>query len=274
MKKNVKLTIASIIVIALGITTYFGTKNDKKVSIASVENSTATVDKGIIVGTTGQTFPNTYYDKNDKLTGFDIEVTEEIAKKLGYDIKWEVIGDVPGLLTAVDSGKIDTVANAVTVLPARQEIYDFSNTVGYYAAQIAVKTDSDYQTVKDLEGKTVSATLGSSNVTLLEAYNSKVNIQTYDDRSAVFSDANNGKVDGVLNQRQFLQQTIKDQGLDLRIIDENIGWNEAAYPFAKTDEATLLREEFNSSLKELAEDGTLEKLSDKYFGENITKQEK
>ncbi len=46
---------------------------------------------------------------------------------------------MPGLLTAVDSGQIDTVANAVTILPECQKKYDFSNTVAYYAAQIAVK---------------------------------------------------------------------------------------------------------------------------------------
>lgn len=271
MKKNVKPIIALLIVVVLAVAAYFGFSGNN--SSKAISSSSSSESKTITVGTTGQTYPNTYYDDDDNLTGFDIEVTEAIAEKLGYQIEWEIIGDVPGLLTAVDSGKIDTVANAVTVLPEREETYDFSNTVAYYAAQIAVKTDSDYQSVSDLDGKTVSATLGSSNITLLEAYDPNVNIKTYDDRSAVFSDANNGVVDGVLNQRQFLQQTIKEQNLDLRIIDENIGWNEAAYPFAKTDEGSDLRKEFNSALKELDEDGTLAELSDKYFGENVTVKE-
>lgn len=273
MKKNIRVVFAGLIVILLAFATYFGIKGNTSTNSNTDSSTSTSSSKTITIGTTGQTYPNTYYDDDNNLTGFDIEVTEAITKKLGYSIKWEIIGDVPGLLTAVDSGKIDTVANAVTVLPERQETYDFSDTVAYYAAQIAVKTDSSYQTVADLDGKTVSATLGSSNINLLEAYDSKVNIKTYDDRSAVFSDANSGAVDGVLNQRQFLQQTIKEQGLDLRIIDENIGWNEAAYPFAKTDEGNSLKEEFNSALKELSKDGTLKELSEKYFSEDVTVKE-
>lgn len=268
MKKNVRLGIGLIIVIALVVGGYLGLKGNS----SSSNNENSSSSKTLTVGTTGQTYPNTYYDKNKKLTGFDVDVTKAVAKKLGYKIKWKTIGDVPGLLTAVDSGQIDTVANAVIILPERQKKYDFSNTVAYYAAQIAVKKDSDYHSVFDLNGKTVSATLGSSNINLLKDYNPDIKIKTYDDRSAVFTDAAAGKVDGVLNQRQFLQEIIKKQHLDLRIINENIGWNEAAYPFAKTDNEKDLQKKFNKALQELQKDGTLTKLSQKYFNEDVTKK--
>lgn len=219
-----------------------------------------------------QTFPNSFKKDNGELTGFDIELTEAIANELGYSVDWEIIGDVPGLLSALDAGKIDSVANAITILPERKEKYDFSTPVGYYAAEIAVKNNSEFQSVSDLEGKTISATLGSSNVTLLKEYNPKVNIKTYDDRSAIFTDADNGVVDGVVNQKQFLKQTIEEQGLDLRIIDEVVGWNESAYPFAKTKEGDTLKKEFNQAITKLQEDGTLARISEKYYGEDITEK--
>lgn len=235
-------------------------------------NSRASESKTITVGTTAQTYPNSY-KKNDKLTGFDIDVTNAVAKKIGYKVKWKVIGDVPGLFGALDSGKVQTIANAVTVLPAREKNYDFSNNYSYYAAQIAVPKNSTAKSVKDLDGKTVSATIGSSNIDLLKKYDSKVNIKSYDDRNGVFTDAASGKVAGVLNQRQFLQTTIKKQNLNLRIINENIGMNKAAFPFKKnSSESKKLRQKFNKALKELEKDGTLKKLSEKYFNEDVTKE--
>ena len=272
MKKNIKAIIAVLVVVVLAVAAYFGSQNGKSSEKTTSSSSESSSSRTITVGTSAQTFPNTYKDDDGNLTGFDVEITEAIAKELGYKVNWEIIGDVPGLLTAVGSGKIDTVANAVTVLPERKELYNFSDTVAYYAAEIAVKKDSSYNSVADLDGKTVSATLGSSNITLLEAYDPAVNIKSYDDRSAVFSDANSGAVDGVLNQKQFLQKTIEEQGLDLRIIDEVIGWNEAAYPFAKTKDGEVLQSEFNTAIKKLLKDGTFAEISEKYFNENITEK--
>lgn len=240
------------------------------VLVSGCSKGSADNKKTLTVGTTAQTYPNSY-KKNDKLVGFDIDVTNAVAKKIGYKVRWKVIGDVPGLFGALDSGKIDTIANAVTVLPARQKNYNFSRVYSRYPAQIAVLKDSKYKSVKDLEGKTVSATIGSSNIDLLKKYNSKVNIKTYDDRNAVFTDANSGKVDGVLNQRQFLQTTIKKQKLNLRILKDVIGENRAAYPFKKKQDQKL-RQKISDALKTLEKDGTLSKISKKYFNEDVTQK--
>ncbi|MFD1484783.1 transporter substrate-binding domain-containing protein [Lacticaseibacillus baoqingensis] len=240
--------------------------------LAGCGQQSASSQKKLVVGTTEQTYPNSY-KKNGKLAGFDIDVTNAIAKKMGYQVTWKVIGDVPGLFGALDSNKVDTIANAVTVLPARKKTYAFSDNYAYDPGQIAVPTSSSAKSVKDLEGKTVSATLGSSNIDLLKKYDPKVNVKPYDDRNGVFTDANNGKVAGVLNQRQLLRTTIKKQNLKLRILSDKIGINETAFPFKKGDaKADKLRTKYNQALKALAKDGTLKKLSVKYFGEDITKQ--
>lgn len=255
MKKLIKLVTLAVIAVVGSIT---------------IVNQTAHA-KTITVGTTAQTYPNSY-KKNGKLTGFDIDVTKAVAKKLGYKVKFKVIGDVPSLLESVKSGKVDTVANSVTVSASRKKNYQFSRVFAYYATQIAVKKDSKIKTIKQLDGKTVSATLGSSNIQILKDYDPKIKIKPYDDRNAVFTDAANGTVDGVLNQRQLLQQTIKKQHLDLRIVKGVAGWNDSAYPFQKSSKGTALKKKFNTALKQLQTDGTLAKLSQKYFGENVTQK--
>ena len=228
--------------------------------------------KTLTVGTTAQTYPNSY-KKNGKLKGFDIDLTKAVAKKLGYKVKFKVVGDVPGLLEDLKSGKVDTVANAITVNASRKKSYYFSNVYAYYAAQIAVKKDSSAKSIKDLEGKTVSATVGSSNIDILKKYDSKIKIKSYDDRNTAFTDAANGTVAGVLNQRQFLQQTIKKQNLNLRILKGVAGWNKAAFPFQKNAKGQKLQKKFNKALRELKDDGTITKLSKKYYNnEDVTKQ--
>lgn len=222
----------------------------------------------LTVGTTAQTYP-TSYKKGDKLTGFDVAVTKEMGDK----VKFKVVGDIPSLFGELDKGSIDTIANSVTVLPEREKKYSFSPVYSYYPAQIAVKKDSKYKTIKDLEGKTVSATVGSSNIDLLQKYDSKIKIKKYDDRNAVFTDANNGTVAGVLNQRQFLEETIKKQNLDLRILKGVAGWNKSAFPFAKNSKAQAKQKKFDKALLKLKKDGTLSRLSKKYYnGEDVTKK--
>lgn len=96
---------------------------------------------------------------------------------MGDKVKFKVVGDIPSLFGELDKGSIDTIANSVTVLLERQKKYNFSPVYSYYAAQITVKKDSKYKTIKDLEGKTVSATVGSSNIDLLKKYDPKIKIK-------------------------------------------------------------------------------------------------
>ncbi len=128
---------------------------------------------------------------------------------MGDKVKFKVVGDIPSLFGELDKGSIDTIANSVTVLLERQKKYNFSPVYSYYAAQITVKKDSKYKTIKDLEGKTVSATVGSSNIDLLKKYDPKIKIKKYDDRNAVFTDANNGTVAGVVNHHPLKSMALR-----------------------------------------------------------------
>lgn len=226
----------------------------------------------LTVGTTAQTYP-TSYRKDGKLTGFDVAVAKTVGKEMGAKVKFKVVGDVPSLFGELDQGNIDTIANSITVLPAREKKYHFSPAYSYYAAQIAVLKDSKYHTLKDLAGKTVAAPVGSSNIDLLEKYDSRIKIKKYDDRNAVFTDANNGTVAGVLNQRQFIQETVKKQHLNLRIVKGVAGWNVTAFPFAKDKQAQAKQKRFDKALTKLKQDGTLAKLSKQFYnGADVTKK--
>lgn len=225
--------------------------------------------KTITLGTTGQSYPNGYKD-GDKLVGFDVEVAEAIAKRLNYQIKWVTV-DFAGLIGQLDGGKIDSIANAVAVTPERAEKYTFSTPYSFYATQVATnKANTKINSLDDLEGKTVAGVLGSNNVKSLQSYNSKIKIKTYETRDGAISDAVKNQVAGFVNTRPILKATIEKNKLPLKIIDGAAAEDKVAFPFLKNAKGKKLQKAFDKELKRLQEDGTLKKISEKYFDEDIT----
>ncbi|PJN90490.1 amino acid ABC transporter substrate-binding protein [Bacillus sp. mrc49] len=227
--------------------------------------------KTIKVGSTGQSYPNGYQE-NGKLTGFDVELTERIAKNLGYKVEW-VTSDFSGIMGQLGSGKLDTVANAVAITTERQEQFHFTDPYSYYGAQIVSNTkNKEIKSLEDLKGKTVSGVLGSNNIANLEKYDKKgeIKIRTYETRDGAMQDAINNRVDGYINSRPILVAEIKKNDLPLKLVGDPVAYENVGYPFPKTEKGKKLNEEFTTEIKKLKEDGTLAKLSNKYFGEDIT----
>ncbi|MGG0288558.1 amino acid ABC transporter substrate-binding protein [Peribacillus butanolivorans] len=239
---------------------------------AKQENtSTDSEQKTIRVGSTGQSYPNGYQE-NGKLTGFDVELTELIAEDLGYKVEW-VTSDFSGIMGQLGSGKLDTVANAVAITPERQEQFHFTEPYSYYGAQIVTNTkNTDIKTLDDLKGKTVSGVLGSNNIANLEKYdkNGDIKIRTYETRDGAMQDAINNRVDGYINSRPILVAEIKKNDLPLTLVGDPVAYENVGYPFTKTEKGEKFKEEFTTEIQKLKEDGTLAKLSNKYFGEDIT----
>nr|WP_106782326.1 amino acid ABC transporter substrate-binding protein [Lysinibacillus timonensis] len=238
------------------------------------EGTNQTEEKKVIrVGATGQSYPNSYKE-NDKLVGFDVEVLETVANNLGYEVEW-VNSDFSGLLGQLETGKIDTIANAVAVTAEREEKYDFSEPYSYLGITIVTHEENDHiNTLEDLKGKTVSGVLGSNNVKNLEAYdkNGEIAIRTYETRDGAMNDAINKRVDGYVNAKASLLAEINKGDLPLKFVGEPFVYEAVAFPFVKgTNEE--LREAISAEVQKLHEDGTISELSIKYYGEDVSKKD-
>jgi putative amino-acid transport system substrate-binding protein len=110
-----KLNITLVALAGLGILSACGNQETN----SSASSDSAASEKVLKVGSTGQSFPNGYKE-GDKLVGFDVELAEKIAGNLGYKIEW-VTTDFSGLMAQLESGRIDTVANAVAITEERSE---------------------------------------------------------------------------------------------------------------------------------------------------------
>ena len=79
----------------------------------------------IVIGTEGTYAPFTFHDESGKLTGFDVEIAQEVANRLGVEAEFlETQWDA--MFAGLDSKRFDMVANQVGIKPERQEKYDFS----------------------------------------------------------------------------------------------------------------------------------------------------
>lgn len=232
-------------------------------------------DNVLHVGATGQSYPFAYKE-NGKLTGFDVDVMEAVAKKINMKLDWKLL-EFSGLMGELQTGKLDTISNQVAVTDERKKTYNFTEPYSYAGTQIVVKDDNkDIKSVNDLKGKTVAAVLGSNHAKNLESKDPdrKINIKTYETQEGTLKDVAYGRVDAYVNSRSVLIAQIKKTGLPLKLAGDPIVYEKVAFPFAKDAAHDKIRKKVDKAIEELRKDGTLKKLSEKYFKEDITTEAK
>lgn len=137
---------------------------------ADVDDELAQIQKSGVfkVGVEGTYPPMTYHDESGELTGFDVEVAKKVAEKLGVTAEFTE-SDWDSLLAGIDSKRLDTVINAVSVTEERSQKYDFAGPYFYITQQIVVRSDDDSIVDMDsLNGKKCANTMTTAYLDLLE----------------------------------------------------------------------------------------------------------
>ncbi|MGR5237305.1 amino acid ABC transporter substrate-binding protein [Vibrio alfacsensis] len=239
-------------------------------SAATVQATVGTAATEVKVGMSGRYFPFTFV-KQDKLQGFEVDMWDEIGKRNGYKIEY-VTANFSGLFGLLETDRIDTISNQITITDARKAKYLFADPYIVDGAQITVrKGNNTIQDVEDLVGKTVAVNLGSNFEQLLRNYDKdgKINIKTYD--TGIEHDVALGRSDAFIMDRLSALELIKKTGLPLELAGEPFETIENAWPFVDSEKGRRLQADVNKALAEMRADGTVEKISIKWFGADITK---
>ncbi|WP_416723491.1 transporter substrate-binding domain-containing protein [Bacillus stercoris] len=227
-------------------------------------------DKGkIVVATSGTLYPTSYHDTDsgsDKLTGYEVEVVREAAKRLGLKVEFKEMG-IDGMLTAVNSGQVDAAANDIDVTKDREKKFAFSTPYKYsYGTAIVRKDDlSGIKTLKDLKGKKAAGAATTVYMDVARKYGAKEVIYDNATNEQYLKDVANGRTDVILND-YYLQTLALAAFPDLNItIHPDIKYmpNKQALVMKKSNAA--LQKKMNETLKEMSKDGTLTKLSKQFF---------
>lgn len=224
----------------------------------------------IIIAMEGQWAPWTYHDESGDLVGFDTEVGQEIAKRLGVEAEF-VEGEWDGLFVGLDGGRYDCIINGVEITDLRKEKYDFTDPYAYIRTALVVKDDNaDITSFEDLKGKKTSNSLGSTYADMAAELGAEV--QNVDTLSETIDMVLSGRVDATLNAEvSFYDYLGEHPDAAIKIVALTEEASQVSIPVRKGDETKALREAINKALADMAADGTLSALSLKYFGQDITK---
>ncbi|MCM3706370.1 MULTISPECIES: transporter substrate-binding domain-containing protein [Cytobacillus] len=221
-------------------------------------------EKEILTVAMGGKYPPFNYinDKNE-LDGFDVDISKEIAKRLGVEFKpvtteWDAI--ITGLLTK----KYDIILGSLSITDERKEKVDF---VHYYTSggAIIVPENSKINKGKDLDGVTVGVGLGTTFEE--KAIELGADVKTYSAGADAFTDMGNGRLEAVISDKLMSAYAIKTKGYPYKIADESLFVDEVGIAIRKDNPE--LTEEIQKIIDEMKEDGTYTEISEKWFGIDI-----
>lgn len=251
------------------------TAADTEAVESQAEETTAeeakTTDGGTLIVGFDQDFPPMGFVGDDgEYTGFDLELAQEVAKRLGLEYKAQPIAwDSKDM--ELESGNIDCIWNGFT-MTGRED--DYTWTEPYMANQqvFVVANDSDINSQADLAGKIVEVQADSSaEAALKEAPELTATFKellTTADYNTAFMDLEQGAVDAIAMDVIVAGYQIQQRNADFKILDDSLSEEEYGVGFKKGN--TELRDKVQSTLEEMAEDGTLQEVSEKWFSKDVT----
>ena len=218
-----------------------------------------------------QEFPPMGYVGDDgEYTGFDLEVAEEVAKRLGMEFVPQPV-DWAAKDMELESGNIDCIWNGFT-MTGREDDYPW--TEAYMANQqvFVVTAESGIKTLADLAGKVVEVQAESSAEAALkddpDLTGTFGTLQTTPDYNTAFMDLQMGAVDAIAMDEVVARFQIEQRQVDFIVLDETLAAENYAVGFKKGNDA--LKDQVQAQLEALAADGTLAKISEKWFDKDIT----
>lgn len=226
----------------------------------------------INVGTEGTYPPYTYHDEQNKLTGYDVEVTRAVADKLGVTVDFKET-QWDAMLAGLDAKRFDMVANQVALTtPERQAKYDIAEPYNWSgAAVLAPKSDSRFNAWESLKGLKSAQSLSSNYGELAQKYEAEV--VPVDGMAQAIELVKQGRADVTLNDHLAILDYLNkfpNSDLEVKLVAPSEEKTGAGIVMLKGNDEVLAK--VDAAMKELHEDGTLSELSQKFFGADITKR--
>ena len=220
------------------------------------------------IGTEGTYAPFTYHDVSGKLVGFDVEIGEAIAKKIGVKPEF-VEGKWDGLIAGLDAKRYDAVINQVGITEARKKKYDFSEPYIASKAVLIVKQNNDaIKSFADLKGKKSAQSLTSNFGKIAEANGAElVGTDGFDQSIQLVL---TGRADATINDSlSFLDFKKHKPDAPVKVVATEANADFSGIIIRKGEPELL--EAINKALADIKADGTYDAISKKYFGEDVSK---
>lgn len=229
-------------------------------------------DEGVLtVATSGTLLAASFYDENETLTGFDVEVAREVGARLDLDVEFEIM-NVDGMLTAVDTGRVDMAANDFATTKEREENYTFSDPYKYsYSTLVVRKSDlSGVETLEDLEGKINGGADTTVSSQIARHFGAEVKTYGNANNEAYLRDVSIGRTDVVVNDYFLIKFGVAAfPDLDIQM-HPTLKFHPSTASLVVKKGETELVEAVNGAIEDMKADGTLKALSIEFYGEDAS----
>lgn len=227
-------------------------------------------EKGyMVLGINDQIPPLSFTDRNEQLSGFDVELVQEIAKRLGVDLNYEV--NAQDGIMELENNNIDLLTG-ITISEDIQEKIGYSNSYLHNRYLYVVRKDSDITSINSLSNKKIGMLEDVLNQLDSEKHvwlgNNEV--LTYASKQEVLMALGLGKIDAIVMDEWFVKYFNTQRPSEFKWLDESIDNGSFCIAFRKND--VLLTEEVNRIIDEMKNEGFIENLSRKWFGERVISQ--
>ena len=255
MKKIVKLLLASGILVS----SLFGCKK--------------AYEGKFVLGLDASFPPMGFTEADGTITGYDIDLAKEVSKRLNLEfvakpINWEAKE------LELSSGSIDCIWNGFTMTEERLEKMAFTSAYLNNDQILVVRNDGTINSLKDAEGKVIGCQSGSIAEEAIESNkefaSSLKSVKKYEDNLTALNDLEVGGIDAVVMDSVVADYTIKIGKRNLTVVEESLSKEAYGIGFRNDENGIELRDKVQKVLLEMAEDGTVAKISENWFGKDIS----
>ncbi|MDY0132393.1 MAG: amino acid ABC transporter substrate-binding protein [Desulforegulaceae bacterium] len=254
-----RLLISVLVLFTAFSTSYAGDGSWEKVKKAGV----------LRVGLDDAFPPMGFTIEDGTLAGFDIEIGEEAGKRLGVEIKWQPTA-WSGVIPSLNANKFDCIWNGMTITEDRAGKVAFTKPY-IMDGQIAVVRfdDKRFKSPADLGGQILGVQKGSSAVSAVEKLeNPAKEVREYNDNPMALLDLEAKRLDAVIIDNVVGRYTVAKRLGKFKTLPGFISKEPFGVAFRKGDDS--LRAKLQETLDAMVKDGTMAKISKKWFGEDIT----
>lgn len=212
--------------------------------------------------------PFNYYDKNDKLVGFDVDIATEVAKRMG--VTYEPVTTAwDGILEGLIGGRYDAILGSMAITPQRLERVDFSDPYYLDGSQLLVRTEARINAAGDLKEAVVAIANGTTFADDAKKISGIKDVKTFEDDNQTLQELRSDRVQGVITGYFVAVNAAKEFPSDFKLAGPRLRAEEIAVAIRKGNPRFV--EAVNKALKEMREDGTYARISEKWFGRDISK---
>jgi ABC-type amino acid transport substrate-binding protein len=230
---------------------------------ASAETTLEKIKRtGVMTSANTFSYPPFGFIEDGKQVGFDVDLGNEIAGRMGVKLTFEAI-DFRGIIAALTSGRVDLLITGMVYTPDRAQRIDFSEPYFDGGVAAAFRPDRPISKPDEIIGKRVGVEIGSAGDKYVrEKYESRVEIKTYDTVFLALKDLENGRLDVFVGSVAPMRYIMRN----MPTLKASETWDSRIQAVNTRKEDKDLLEEINTHLLAMKKDGTYNNLVSKWFG--------